>query len=213
MIDDQRGNVMDTSPKNRQEKTHPKSFDKEFIDFKEGLYNIIRFLPDATFVIDSTGTVIAWNLAIEEITQIKADKMLGKDNYEYALPFYGERRMILIDLVLSLNKEIEEKYDGLWRDGSNITGEIFIPSLNGNPTYLWCKATPLHNQEGAVMGAIESIRDITPEKQAEKELKQLRSQLEELNKERKELRKINQELKIEIKKKEAIISDLKTAQS
>ena len=32
---------------------------------------IIDFLPDATFVIDITGTVIAWNRAMEEITGVE----------------------------------------------------------------------------------------------------------------------------------------------
>ena len=63
------------------------------------LMDIIEFLPDATLVIDSQGCVIAWNRAIEEMTGVPATRILGKGNYEYALPFYGERRPILVDLV------------------------------------------------------------------------------------------------------------------
>jgi PAS domain-containing protein len=54
--------------------------------------DIIEFLPDATFVINQKGEVIAWNRAIERITGIKKDDMLGKGDYEYAIPFYGKRR-------------------------------------------------------------------------------------------------------------------------
>ncbi|HET6581234.1 MAG TPA: PAS domain-containing protein, partial [Methanoregula sp.] len=57
---------------------------------------IIDFLPDATFVIDLDGRVIAWNNAMEALTGVPAEAMLGKGNYEYALPFYKERRPILI---------------------------------------------------------------------------------------------------------------------
>jgi len=32
------------------------------------LSDVINFLPDATFVIDGDGKVIAWNRAIEEMT-------------------------------------------------------------------------------------------------------------------------------------------------
>ena len=64
------------------------------------LADIINFLPDATFVINKKGNVIAWNRAIEKMTGIKAEDILAKDNYEYSLSFYGERRPILIDLVL-----------------------------------------------------------------------------------------------------------------
>ena len=65
------------------------------------LTDIINFLPDATLVIDGEGRVIAWNRAMEEMTGIPAQEMLGKGDYEYALPFYGERRPILIDLVFN----------------------------------------------------------------------------------------------------------------
>jgi len=51
---------------------------------------IVNFLPDATWVIDNDGKVVTWNRAIEELTGIKAEDMLGKGNYEYALPFYGK---------------------------------------------------------------------------------------------------------------------------
>jgi PAS domain S-box-containing protein len=61
------------------------------------LADIISFLPDPVFVVDHAGTVIAWNRAIEEMTGVQAEAILGKGNYEYALPFYGECRPILID--------------------------------------------------------------------------------------------------------------------
>jgi PAS domain S-box-containing protein len=38
---------------------------------------IIDHLPDATFVIDTDGIVIAWNRAIEEMTGVAAHRMLG----------------------------------------------------------------------------------------------------------------------------------------
>ena len=72
------------------------------------LTDIINFLPDATLVIDGEGHVIAWNRAIEEMTGIPAEEMLGKGDYEYAIPFYGERRPILVDLVFRPREELEQ---------------------------------------------------------------------------------------------------------
>jgi len=63
------------------------------------LADIINFLPDATFVINKSGVVIAWNRAIEKMTGIAAKDMVGKGDYEYSLPFYEERVPSLIDLV------------------------------------------------------------------------------------------------------------------
>ncbi len=42
------------------------------------LANIIDFLPDATFVIDKEGRVIAWNRAIEKMTSVKAEADSGQ---------------------------------------------------------------------------------------------------------------------------------------
>ena len=54
----------------------------------------------------------------------------------------------------------------------------------GRPTYLWGKTTPLYDNNGRIVGAIESIRDITAQKLAEKELKTYHDHLEELVEER-----------------------------
>ena len=39
---------------------------------------------------------------MEEMTGVLAEDMLGKGDYEYAIPFYGEKRPLLIDLSLLL---------------------------------------------------------------------------------------------------------------
>ena len=75
------------------------------------LKNIVSFLPDATFAIDKKGRVIAWNRAMESMTGVKADDILGKGEYEYSLPFYGFRQPILIDLVLQPDPNLEAEYE------------------------------------------------------------------------------------------------------
>jgi len=92
------------------------------------LTDIINFLPDATLVIDADGHVIAWNRAVEEMTGVPAEEMLGKGDYEYAIPFYGERRPILIDLVLLAREELETKYAHIERKGSVLVGETYTPA-------------------------------------------------------------------------------------
>jgi PAS domain S-box-containing protein len=106
-------------------------------DTERRLTDIINFLPDATFVINKDGSVIAWNRAIEKMTGIKAQDILGKGNYEYSLPFYGVRRPILINLVLQSDSEVEVAYESIKRqeDGS-LAGESYIPNMNGRAVYL-----------------------------------------------------------------------------
>ena len=132
------------------------------------LSDMLGFLPDAVLAIDDEGRVIAWNDAIERMTGVAAKDMLGKGNHEYSIPFYGERRPILIDLVLMKDPEIEKKYHFIQRDGGRITSETFIPTLfDGKGAYLWGTASPLHDIHGKCVGAIEVIRDITARKQNE----------------------------------------------
>src|SRR5208337_507204 len=49
------------------------------------LADIIEFFPDATFVINNEGIVIAWNRAMEEMTGISKSKMIGKGDFEYSI--------------------------------------------------------------------------------------------------------------------------------
>ncbi len=141
-------------------------------DSEQRMQDIISFLPDATLVIDAKGTVIAWNRAIEEMTGVPAGAMIGKGNYEYALPFYHKRRPILLNLILRDDPVIANLYDSITRQGDKLISEKFVPHFNnGNGAYLWFTASPLYDSHGNVVGAIESVRDITGQKQLERSLR------------------------------------------
>jgi PAS domain S-box-containing protein len=140
------------------------------------LTDIINFLPDATFAIDREGKVIAWNLAIEELTGIPAAGMLGKGDYEYAIPFYGERRPILIDLVFEPEEQMQKHYSGIRRENGILIAETDLPHLRGKQLTLMGKASPLYDRQGKVSGAIEAIRDITTLKHTEDGLRRSESQ-------------------------------------
>ncbi len=137
------------------------------------LYDIIQFLPDPTFAIDSSGVVIAWNHAIEEMTGIAAQDMVGKGNYEYAVPVYGERRPILIDLVSIADDELlQSKYASIRREGDILIAEIAMPGQSGGYAIFAGKASPLYNEDGEVVGAIETLRDITEQRRSEEALQE-----------------------------------------
>jgi len=134
------------------------------------LSKIIEFLPDATLVIDKDGRVMAWNRAIEAMTGIKAENILGKGNYEYALAFYGDRRPILVDLALHPNPEMEKLYTSIQRMGDIIFGESFTPNLPPGNVHLSATASVLRDSQGEVIAAIECIRDSTERKKLEERL-------------------------------------------
>jgi PAS domain S-box-containing protein len=137
------------------------------------LEDIINFLPDPTFVINLEGKIIAWNKATEEMTGIPARDILGKGNYEHGLAFYGERHPILIDLILSDDKEIGKKYPEFQKTGDKFTGVGYIPlAYGGKGAHFVAISSPLYNTRGEITGAIESLRDVTDRKRAEELLRE-----------------------------------------
>ena len=147
--------------------TERRTAEKAIQESERRLADIIDILPDSTFVIDRDGKVIAWNRAMEEMTGIPAMEMIGKGDYEYASPFYGERRPILIDLALKSDLETEKKYARVKRKDEVIVGEAYMPALRGGEVYLLGTASVLRDSNGNVVGAVESIHDLTARRQAE----------------------------------------------
>lgn len=138
---------------------------------QQQMEQVIELLPDATLVINLQGQVVFWNKAMQEMTGVAKDQMMGKGDYEYAIPFYGERRPILIDLALMSDREyleIKGKYDFIGQGDNNLSGEVYVPkTYGGKGAYLWGSASKLYDQQGNIYGAIQSIRDISDRKQAE----------------------------------------------
>ncbi|HNV94645.1 MAG: Bacterioopsin transcriptional activator [Candidatus Methanofastidiosum methylothiophilum] len=150
--------------------TNLKIADKELINSKYFLQNTLDSLPDATFSIDLEGKIVSWNKKIEEMTGIKSQDMLGKGNHEYSLPFYRERRLALVDLILNAQEDLEMRYENLKKYRDVAEGEAIVFDSKGNKVIVWAKATALRDSNGNIIGAIESIRDITDIKLTESEL-------------------------------------------
>ena len=139
-------------------------------DSERRMADIINLLPDPTLVIDQTGRIQFWNRALEDLTGVRADQMLGRGDYEYAIPFYGERRPILIDIVRLPEHQIEACYTHVRRQNDTLVGESYVPHLRDGGVYVIGTAAPLFDSRGEYVGAIEIIRDITERRQAEEAL-------------------------------------------
>lgn len=153
-----------------------KATEQALLESERRLKNLIDFLPDATFAIDTEGRLIAWNRALEEMVGKRAEEVLGKGNHEYALPFYGERRLALIDWALHpelAEEALSKRYLSFERKGDSFIGEVYVERLNA---FFWLKASPLYDSHGKVIGAIETIRDITARKRAEEEKAKLQQE-------------------------------------
>jgi len=143
--------------------------------------SIIHCMPDAVLVVDKNGIVVAWNMAMEKLTGIKAIDMLGKGDYEYAVPFYGTKRKILVDLMFEPNEVLMNTYQNMSHDGEIMRGEIFTSLLGKEGLYLQGSASALKDMHDNVIGAIEIIRDITARVKADEKILEQQKEMATIN--------------------------------
>ena len=185
------GIAEDITPRKKAEET--------LRELNQELNDIIEFLPDPTFGIDRDGKVIFWNRAMEEISGVGAEEVLGRGDHEYSIPLYGTRRPMIVDMALSRHNGIEGQYAYVRRENGYLVAEAFVPFPRKLGRYLWGKVAPIYNTEGDVVGAIESVRDITEHRRTEQELRNHKEHLEELVEERTaSLNRANEQLQLEI---------------
>ena len=128
------------------------------------------------FVLGADRRVLLWNKACERLTGAPAEGMLGTRDHWSA--FYGERRPCLADLVLAQKlDEIALRYvrgDRAAHGDGGASSETWceMPRL-GRPLYLAVDAAPIYDDAGAMIAAVETLRDLTVEKQRQVELESL----------------------------------------
>ena len=157
--------------------TERKAAEDEARNAYRKMSDILEFLPDATFVVDQEGRVIAWNRAIEVMTGVPKEAILGNGNYAYALPFYGERRRILIDLLNEERDVPATTYPGIKHDGRTLCVEKKVILRGEEERYLWGVAAPLFDRQGNQVGGIQALRDMTELRRTEQERSTLEAQL------------------------------------
>ena len=143
------------------------------------LLDIVEYLPDATFVIDREGRIIAWNRALEELTGVRKKEMLGQGDHAYSIPIYGCKRKLLIDyLDNEEDKLLLRQYTNIRRTDNTLSAETTItPIRPENIRHVWVTATALFDRSGNTTGGIESIRDVTELKRSEEDKNKLEAQL------------------------------------
>ena len=146
---------------------------ESLLNSERRLADLVSFLPDPAFAVDVHGKVIAWTRAMEDLTGVRGEDIMGKGDYEYALPFYGQRRPVLVDLCLHWNEADAKRYPFITNDNHTLLTEVELPRLRPGGVVLWAKATPLYDSQGGLVGAIETIRDITAHKRLEADLRNL----------------------------------------
>ncbi|MCS7215244.1 MAG: PAS domain S-box protein [Thermodesulfovibrio sp.] len=135
------------------------------------LKRLLRLIPDGVFAIDLYGRVIFWNKALEEMTGILEEEIVGKGDFEYAIAFYGYRRPMPVDYIL--NPEIAS-LEPLTKRGDIYELETFLPKLyNGKGSWVILSASAIVDESCDLIGAVQIVKDINERKIAEIELSKL----------------------------------------
>ena len=144
------------------------------------LNSIVHGSPMLQFVIDKDHRVISWNKAIEEYSGVKEAEILGTRNLWKV--FYDTERPVLADLLVDEKVEmLPEWYQGKITNSRLIKGAYeatdFFPKMSVSGTWLYFTAAPIRNAKDAIIGAVETLIDITERKQADEALQQANRKL------------------------------------
>ncbi|MGD8990589.1 MAG: PAS domain S-box protein [Desulfobacterales bacterium] len=150
--------------------------ERGLIKSERALSQIIEGSTIPTFVLNMDHVVTHWNKAMEKVTGIKADTMVGGSRP--AIAFWGEERPTLADVILDQigEDEIRKLYGEQWRKSTLIEeayeAEVFFPRMGESGKWCWFTAAPIKAPDGSIVGAIETLWDKTEDKKAEHEREQ-----------------------------------------
>ncbi len=136
-----------------------------------GLSQIVEGNPVATIVIDADHRVTHWNRACAVLTGMAAEEMIGRSEQWRA--FYSSARPIMADLVVdgALEAGLDQFYAGKFKPSALIPGafeaEDFFPAFGNGGSWLFFTAVAIRDEAGKIIGAIETLQDITDRRRAE----------------------------------------------
>ena len=152
------------------------------------LRQIVDGAPVASFVISSDHSVTHWNSACEQLTGCSRSDMLGSTDAWRA--FYPERRPLLADLIVdgsdpaALDVLYEHQAKPSILNAAAYEAEAFFPHLGPSGRWLYFTAAPLLGADGQVIGAIETLQDVSQRRSAEEALVRHGNELEQRVEER-----------------------------
>jgi len=141
---------------------------------EEMLTKIIDGSPIPSFVINKQRKVTHWNTAVESLTGIKKEQIIGKDEQWRA--FYTEKRPVMADLIAdgASAGEIEAYYRDTFQKSRLIEDAYEAEGLfsvrGGNKKWLHFTASPIKDHSKRVTGVIETLQDVTEQRNAEENL-------------------------------------------
>ena len=171
---DAKGKVIGYRGTNR-DITESKQAEEMLRESEQRLQRVIQGSPIPTFFIGKDHRVIYWNKALEELSGIRAEEMIGTTQHWRA--FYDEVRPCMADLLVD---EAQEKiinwYLGRYTK-SKLVAEAYeatdyFPALRKEGRWLRFTAAAIRDSQENIVGAMETLEDITEQKRSEEKIKE-----------------------------------------
>ena len=152
--------------------TERKNYELKQRETERELFSVIEGSPTPTFVIGIDHKIIYWNRALEKLSRLPAADMIGTNEHWRA--FYAKERPCMADLLANETPEIiHEWYPGVAKSqllDETYEAEGFFPDLGTNGRWLRFVAVPIRSSQRVLLGAIETLEDITDRKAIEQEI-------------------------------------------
>ena len=145
--------------------------------------SIVEGSPIPQFIIGPDHRVLSWNRALEATTGISAGDVIGTKNQWQA--FYLKRRPTLADLlvdgdIISLRRWYGDKCRKSKLVSGAYEGLDYFPGKKGDGVWLSFTAVLIKDRKGGVIGALETLEDITERVRAEELLRKSELQFRQL---------------------------------
>ncbi|MDP2796730.1 MAG: PAS domain S-box protein [Methanoregula sp.] len=157
-----------------RDNTKQKEAERALLESETRLHAVVHGSPIPKFVIDKNHCILYWNKALEEHSGIRASEVVGTNQQWRA--FYPHERPCMADLLVDGSIEkIPQWYEGKCSTSKFIEGAYeatdFFPKPGKADTWLFFTAAPIRDTEGNVIGAVETLEDITDRKLAEEAIR------------------------------------------
>ena len=163
--------------KEEQKRLHEREdWQEKLLREKKTIDGIIQGSPIPSFVINNEHKVILWNQACTELTGYTAEEMLGTENHYK--PFYSVQRPVIADLIIKRDVEGLSKFYGAKKvkKSDKVMGAYeatdYFENLGGRSRYLYFLASPIYDEDGQIIAAIETLQDMSREEELTRSLRE-----------------------------------------
>ncbi len=119
-------------------------------DLNQYWKTVVDTIQDGVMIVDIKGTIVSANKGLEKITGYKRSELIGKSC------------LILDCNICEIVRENKgEHWCKLFRDGNVNMRKCLLTKKDGGNIHILKNASLLHDTEGKVMGAVETMTDIT----------------------------------------------------